>query len=141
MVGRGSGSFVELGVESVSFLAQFDKGGEGGFAFGGFFTFALTAREFDAIMMDGAFKEAVVVGTSGRNDMILGRLGGNGLKEFLKFALGILECRNHRERADRAVKLAQDEFTGGIETAIEGNRTEQRCKSICGSGGTIAATG
>jgi hypothetical protein len=78
-----------LGFEGVSFLAQFEESGEGGFAFGGFFAFALTPGEFDAIMVDGAFEEAVVVGTGGGDDMVLGRLGGKGLEQFLEFAFGI----------------------------------------------------
>jgi hypothetical protein len=83
-----------LRFESVPFLAQSDQGGKGGFAFGGFFAFALTARKFDAIVMDGAFKETVVVGPSGGGDVILGRLGGKGLEEFLEFTFWIFECRN-----------------------------------------------
>lgn len=83
-----------LRFESVSFLAQFDERGEGGFAFSGFFAFALAACEFDAIVMDGAFKDAVVIGAGGSDDVILGRLGGDGLEEFLEFALGIFQRRN-----------------------------------------------
>ncbi len=63
-----------LRFESVSFLAQFDEGGEGSFTFSGFLAFALTAGEFDAIMMDGAFKETVVIGAGGSDDVILGGL-------------------------------------------------------------------
>jgi hypothetical protein len=72
---KARGSFVALGLESVSFLAQFDQGGQGGFALGGFFAFALTAREFDAIVVDGAFKNAVVIGPRGGYHIILRRVG------------------------------------------------------------------
>ena len=61
--------------ESVSFLAEFDEGCEGSFTFSGFFAFAMAAGEFDAIMMHGAFKKAVVIGAGGGDDVILGRVG------------------------------------------------------------------
>jgi hypothetical protein len=121
---------VVLRYESVSFLAQFDEGCEGSFAFSGFLTFAMAAGEFDAIVMDGAFKEAVVIGASGGDNVVLGRLGRDRLKQFLEFAFGIFECRNDRQRADRAMKLAQNEFTGGIKTAIEKNGAEEGFESI-----------
>ena len=41
-----------LGLESVWFLAQLDEGSESGFALGDFFALALTARKFDAIVMN-----------------------------------------------------------------------------------------
>ena len=95
-----------LGFERVSFLAQFHQRSEGGFALGGLFAFALTAREFDAIVMDSAFKKAVVIRPRGGYNIILGRLGGNGLEKLLQFALGIFERGNDRQRADSAMKLA-----------------------------------
>jgi hypothetical protein len=130
---------VALGFESVPFLAHFNEGGEGGLAFRGFFAFALTTGEFDTVMVDGAFEEAVVIGTGGRDDVILGRLGGNRLKEFLKFAFGILERGNHGQSADCAMELTQDEFTGGIKTAIKKNRTEKGFKCIRESRRPVAA--
>jgi hypothetical protein len=81
-----------LGFERVSFLAQFDERGEGGFAFGGFFALTVTASEFYSIVMNGALEEAVVIGASSGDDVILGRLGGKGLEQFLEFSFGILEC-------------------------------------------------
>lgn len=128
-----------LRFESVSFLAQFDQGGQGGFALGGFFAFALTAGEFDAIVMDSAFKEPVVIRPRGGCDIILGCLGGNGLQKFLQLALGIFERGNDGQRADSAMKLAKDEFTGRIKTAIEENRPEQRFESVRESGSAFAA--
>jgi hypothetical protein len=129
-----------LGFESVSFLAQLEEGSESGFALGGFFAFALTARKFDAIVMDGAFKKAVVIWPRSGCDIILGRLGGNSLEKFLEFALGIFERGNDGQRADSAMKLAKDEFTGRIKTAIEENRPEQRFESVRKSGSAVAAT-
>jgi hypothetical protein len=35
----------------------------------------MAASQLGAIMMNGAFKEAVVIGASGGDDVILGRLG------------------------------------------------------------------
>jgi hypothetical protein len=128
-----------LRFESVSFLAQFDEGGQGGFAFGGFFAFALTAREFDAIMMDGAFKKAVVIRPSGGDDIILRRLGGNRLEKFLEFAFGIFERGNDGQRADGAMKLTKDEFTGRIKTTVQKNRAEQRFESVRKCGSAFAA--
>jgi hypothetical protein len=127
-----------LGFERVSFLAQFDKGGEGGFAFGGFFALTLTTSEFDAIVLDGAFEEAVVVRASSSDNVILGRLGGKGLEEFLEFALGILECGDDRQCADDAMKLAKNEFAGCFKAAIEENRAEKRFECVGQSGGTFA---
>jgi hypothetical protein len=66
---------VVLWFKSVSFLPQFDEGREGGFTFSGFLTLAMAAGEFDAIMMHGAFKKAVVIGAGGSDDVILGRVG------------------------------------------------------------------
>ena len=66
---------MSLRLEGISFLAQFDEGCEGGFAFSGFFAFALAASELDAIMVDGAFKNAIMVRTGCGDDVILGRLG------------------------------------------------------------------
>jgi hypothetical protein len=87
---------VSLGFEGVSFLAQFEERGESGFAFGSFFAFALTASEFDAIVLDGAFKEAVVIGPSSSDDVIQGSLRGKGLEQFLEFAFGIFERGDDR---------------------------------------------
>ena len=87
---------MSLGFEGVSFLAQFEESGESGFAFGGFFAFALTASEFDAIVLDGAFKEAVVIGPSSGDDVIQGSLRGKGLEQFLEFAFGIFERGDDR---------------------------------------------
>jgi hypothetical protein len=129
-----------LRFESLSFLAQFDQGGEGGFAFRGFLAFALAAGEFNAVVMDGTFKEAVVIGSRGGYDIILGRLGGNGLEQFLEFAFGIFERGNDGQRADRSMKLPKDEFTGRIKTAIEENRSEQRFESVRKSRSAFAAT-
>lgn len=129
-----------LGFESVSFLAQLDERGKSRFAFGGFLAFALTAGEFDAIVMDSALKEPIVVRPRGGYDIILGRLGGDSLEKFLQFALGIFERGNDGQRADSAMKLAKDEFTGRIEATVEKNRPEQRFKSVRKSGSAVAAT-
>ena len=85
-----------LRFERVSFLAQFDEGRECGLAFGSLLTFTVTASEFDAVVLDGAFKEAVMIGASSGDDMILRRLGGKGLEQFLEFAFGIFERRDDR---------------------------------------------
>jgi len=119
-----------LRFESVSFLAQFDEGGESGFALGGFFAFALPAGQFDAVVMDRAFKEAVMIRPRGGYDIVLGRLGGNGLEQFLEFAFGIFERGDNRERTDHAVKLAKDEFTGCLKTPIEKNCAEKRFERV-----------
>ena len=55
-------------------FAEFDESCEGGFALGGLFAFTAASRQFDAGMMDGAFKDSVVVGSRGGYDMIAGRL-------------------------------------------------------------------
>jgi len=128
-----------LRFESVSFLAQFDEGGESGFALGGFFAFALPAGEFDAVVMDGAFKEAVMIGPRGGYDIVLGRLGGNGLEQFLEFAFGIFERGNDGQGADSAMELSKDEFACRIESTIEKNRPEQRLESVRKSGSPFAA--
>jgi hypothetical protein len=129
-----------LGFESVSFLSQLDERCQGGFAFGGFLAFTLTAGEFNAIVMDGAFKEPVVVGASGGDDVILGGVGGNGLQQFLKFTFGIFERGNDRESPYSAVELAKYEFTGRVKAAVEENSAEKGLKRICQSRRTIAAT-
>jgi hypothetical protein len=114
-----------LRFEGFSFLAQFDQGSKRGFAFSGFFAFPLTASEFDAVMLDGAFEEAIVIGATSGDDMILRRLGGKGLEQFLEFAFGIFERRNDRQRTDGPMKLAKNEFAGGLKTAVEKDRAEQ----------------
>src|SRR5258707_304098 len=67
-----------LGLESVWFLAQLDEGSESGFALGDFFAVARTARKFDAIVMDGAFKKAGVSMRRGGDDSIVRRRGAQG---------------------------------------------------------------
>jgi hypothetical protein len=129
-----------LGFEGISFLAHFDQGGQGGFTFGGFLAFALTAGEFNAIVMDGAFEESVVVRAGGGDDVILGRVGGNGLEQFLKFAFGIFECGNDRESPYSPMELAKYEFTGRLKATVEENSAEKGLKRIGQSGGTIAAS-
>lgn len=76
-------------------MAQFDERCDGSFAFGRFFAFALAASQFDAIVMDGAFKKAIVVGAGRGDDVILRRLRGKRLQQFLEFALGIIKRRDH----------------------------------------------
>jgi hypothetical protein len=85
-----------LRFERVSFLAKFDERGEGGLAFCGFFAFTLTASQFDAVVLDGAFEEAVVIRARSGDDMILGSLGRKRLEQFLEFAFGIFECGDDR---------------------------------------------
>lgn len=131
-------SLVALRFEGVSFLAQFDQSGEGGFAFRGFFAFALTAREFDAVVLDGAFEEAIMIGSGRGDDVILWRLRGKGLQQFLEFAFRIFERGDDRQRTDYAMKLAKNEFTGGLKAAVEKNRAEKRFESVRQSGGTFA---
>lgn len=67
---------MSLRLESVSFLAQFDEGCEGGFAFSGFFAFSVTAGEFDTVVVDGAFEKTIVIGTGSGDNVILRRLRG-----------------------------------------------------------------
>src|SRR6266567_6514588 len=50
---------------------------QGGFAFGGFFAFAMTTGQFDTLVKHRTFKHAVVIGAGSRNDAVLGRLGRN----------------------------------------------------------------
>ena len=47
--------------------------------------------ELNAIVMHSAFKNTVMVRPCGSNDMVLGRLRRNGLKQFLEFPFGIFE--------------------------------------------------
>ena len=113
-----------LGFEGVSFLPKSDESGKGSFALGGFFAFTLAASEFDAIVLDRAFEKAVMIGTGSGDNVILGRLRGKGLEQFLEFALGIFECGYDRQGADDAMKLPQNEFARRLKPAIEKNRAE-----------------
>lgn len=119
-----------LRFEGVFFLAQPDQGSKGGFAFCGFFALALAAGQFDAVMMDGAFKDTVVVGAGCGDDVILRRLRGDRLQQFLKFAFGVLQRRNDRQCANSPVELAKNEFACGVKATIEKNSAEKGFKSI-----------
>src|SRR5205814_1201669 len=100
-------------------FAQFCQSGEGSFAFSGFFAFALATRELDTVVMNGAFENAIMVRTSRGDDMVLRRLGGNGLEQLLKFAFGIFQNGNAGEFTESALKFADDELAGSLETAVE----------------------
>ena len=132
-------SLVALRFESVSLLAQFDEGGKGGFTFGSFFAFALATSEFDAVVLDCAFEETIVIGAGSGDDVILWRLRGKGLEQFLEFAFGIFERGDDRERTDHAMKLTKYELTGRLKTAIEKNRAEKRFERVRQSGRTLPA--
>ncbi len=112
-----------------------------GFTFGGLFALALTASQFDACVLHGAFEQAIVVGAGGRQDAILGRLAGEGLEVFLKFPFGVFQNRDHLRLAASGAELLLDESRGGVEAAIEIEGTHQRFKAIGQRRLAIAAAG
>lgn len=115
------------------------EGGAGGFAFGVFFALPAAAGEFPALVMDGAFEDAVVVRAAGGNHLVARGLGGVRLKIFLKFALGILEDGDVPKADEGFAKMVQHELPGGAETAIEKNRAQHRFEGIGERGGALAA--
>jgi hypothetical protein len=115
------------------------EGGAGGFAFGVFFALAAAAGEFAAFVMDGAFKDAVVVRTAGGNHLVTRGLGGVRLEIFLKFALGIVEDGNVPEAGEGFAEMVQDKIPGGSKTAIKENSAEDGFKGIGERGGPFAA--
>ena len=88
-----------------AFFAQLCQRRQGGFALGGFLAFALAARQFRSAVMHGALENPVVVRAGGGNDLILRRLGRDGLQQFLQFAFGVFENGNHREPAKGRLEL------------------------------------
>lgn len=136
---KSSVSFLVLGFERVFLLAQFGERGKRGFTFGGFFTFTLAASEFDPAMMHRALEDPIMVGTGRGNDVILGRLRGNRLKEFLQFALGVFQSWYYRECAHGTLKFPENEFTGGLEPAIKENCAEEGLERIGQGGRTLAS--
>jgi hypothetical protein len=120
-------------------LAEPGKGGEGGFAFGGFFALALATGQFDSAMMDGTLEDAVVVGAGGRDDGIMRGLGGDSLEEFLEFAFGVFEDGNNGEAAEGVLELVQNKIAGGFKAAIEKDGAQERLEGVGQGGGALAA--
>src|ERR1043166_7516780 len=121
-------------------LAEPGKGGEGGFAFGGFFALALATGQFDSAMMDGTLEDAVVVGAGGRDDGIMRGLGGDSLEEVLEFAFGVFEDGNNGEAAEGVLELVQNKIAGGFKAAIEKDGAQERLEGVGQRRGALPAT-
>ena len=118
---------------------QLSQRDEGCLALRFLLAFASAAPEFDSLMIDRAFKEAVVVRTADGLELILRRLGRVGLQQFLQLAFGIFEVGNHFQPAELLAELAEDKIPRGLEASIEENRAQQRFEGI-GQGGRALAT-
>ena len=90
-------------------------------------------------MMHGAFENPVMVRAAGGDDVILRGFGRDGLQQLLQLALGVFENGNHREPAEGRLEFAENEVAGGLESAIEQDRAEQRLVSVGQRGGPFAA--
>jgi hypothetical protein len=120
-------------------FTQFRERSKSGFALSGFFAFALATGQLGAAVMNSTFKDTVVVWPGAGDHLIPGRLGGNGLKQFLKFAFGIFQDGNDRKLAKRGEKLAENKFARGIKAAIEKNRAQQSLEGVSERGRSLAS--
>src|ERR1043166_8265202 len=120
-------------------LAQFFKRRQRRFAFGGFFALAGAARQFDAAMVDGAFKEAVVVRPAAGNDMVLRGFRGARLKKFLQFTLRVFQNWDDVQFAERGAKFTEDEIARGLIAAVQENSAHERLEGVGERGGALAS--
>ena len=63
--------------------------------------------------------------------MIAGRLRGDRLEEFLKLAFGIFQDRNCGKLPKSAEEFSENEFTRGLESAVEEDCAENGLEGIC----------
>jgi hypothetical protein len=117
------------------------QGSKGGFAFGGFFTFATAPGQFPAGVVDRALEQTIVVGAGGGNDVVTGGFGGVGLKEFLQLAFGIFEDRNDGKLSESAEELAQNEFACGLEPLVQEDSAQKRLEGVSQGRGALATAG
>src|SRR6185437_7993350 len=103
------------------------------------FAFARPAAQFNAPMIYGAFKNAVVVRTGDRLKLILRRLRRVGLQHFLQLTLGIVEVWNHFQFTKLLAKLTKHKISRGVKTGVEKNRAQQRFERISQRRGTLAS--
>ncbi len=131
-----------MGVTFAGFLRfELQQRGVRGFALGCFFALATAASELDAGVKDGAFEDAIVVGAGGGNDRITRRFRGRGLQEFLQLALWVFKNGDYGELAEGAQEFPQNEFFGGLKSAIQEQCAEQSFERICQRRRPITSTG
>lgn len=110
--------------------AQDQERGASGIAFSVFFALAAAAGEFPAFMVDGAFKDAVMVGAAHGSDVVSRRFRGTVLEQLLQFALGIFQHRNVLQAAEGLAKMARHELFRRGKTAVEKNRAEHGLEGV-----------
>src|SRR5205814_2287400 len=94
--------------------------------------------EFDALVIDRAFKEPVMVRTADRFELVLRRFGRVGLEDFLQFPLGIFQIGNDLEFSEFLPELAEDKIARGVEAGVEKDRAQQGFEGIRQRGGAHA---
>lgn len=92
-------------------------------------------------MVDGAFEDAVVVGTGHGGELVFGWVGGLGLEEFLEFAFGVVEGGDGFEFAKGVAKGAENVLAGFVVAAVEEDGAEEGFVGVGEVGGTVAAAG
>src|SRR4051812_45175135 len=123
-----------------TFLFQGLEGGAGGLAFGRFFAFAHAAAQLCIPMQNNALKGAVMIGAGDGTHLVLRRLGGLGLEQFLKLALRIVQAGYLIELAKGGSEGAEDKFAHCFETSIEEDGSQQSFESVPESGSAVAST-
>ena len=110
---------------------QFFQGRQSRFAFGGFFAFTVTAREFRTVVHHGAFELAVMVRAGGGEHLIKRGVGRPRLQQLLQFAFRIFNARRVRwQRGEIRRKLAQHKLPRGFKAAVQKDGSEQGFKAV-----------
>lgn len=128
----------------IARLAGFPSLGAEGIAgrvgLGFFLAGTFSGAEVEVLPKDGRAKDATVVWAFLGEDFVTGTRGGEGLKDFLELAFGVVLFGLMFDSADGRLAVVENEPLGNGIIAVQVDGSDEGFKGIRKGGGTVAAT-